>query len=60
MESAEKVVTELKHVHGRPVAVDWAVDKSSYVQQLSTNKSAGGGWCYYFSRVMCESSVLLL
>ena len=36
-ESADKVVSELKSVSDRPVAVDWAVDKDKY--QLKTTSS---------------------
>ena len=36
-ESADKVISELKSVSGRPVAVDWAVDKDKY--QLKTTNA---------------------
>ncbi|XP_067950905.1 RNA-binding protein 28-like [Watersipora subatra] len=37
--SAEKAISELKEVKERPVAVDWAVDKATYLSNLSKDSS---------------------
>jgi len=41
-ECGQRVIQELKAVNGRPVAVDWALEKSVYVSKLSASEGEKG------------------